>query len=103
MEGVLGSNIQAKINNTFKDIATFYTDSNGFHHQNFLSDGNYLLSRANLSHPTSSIPNTIILTFNQIECEDEREYKCKFSLRTGGSFPIETSDATSIVVKGKYT
>jgi hypothetical protein len=103
MEEVLGSNIQAKINNTFKDIATFYTDSNGFHHQNFLSDGNYLLSRANLSHPTSSIPNTIILTFNQIECEDEREYKCKFHLRTGGSFPIETSDATSIVVKGKYT
>ena len=103
METVLGSNIQANINNTFKDITEFYTDLNGFHHQKFLSDGNYLSSRANLSHPTSSIPNTIILTFNRIECEDERQYKCKFFLRTDGSFPIKISDATSIVVKGKYT
>jgi hypothetical protein len=103
MEILYGSNIQAKINNTFNDITTFYKDSNGFDHQQFLSDGNYLSSRANLSHTTSSIPNTIILTFNEIECEDEREYKCTISLRTGGSFPMETSDATSIVVKGKYT
>lgn len=97
-----GSNIQAKINNVFEDIASFGIDSNGAD-PIFLSDGNYLSSRANLSNPTPSLPNTVILTFNQIECEDEREYKCKVVLKSDGIFISITSDATSIVVKGKYT
>jgi hypothetical protein len=101
-ERVFGSNIQAKINNVFKDIAAFAIASNGANPV-FVSDGNYLSSRANLSNPTPSLPNTVILTFNQIECEDEREYKCKVALRSVGTFISKTSDATSIVVKGKYT
>jgi len=101
-ETVHGSNIQAKINNSFVDIAVFEIDSNGTDPA-FLADGNYLSSRANLSNPTSSLPNTTILTFNQIECEDESEYKCSVSVSAGGDPNTEESNATSIVVKGKYT
>jgi len=86
----------------FVGIALFEIDSNGAD-PIFSSDGNYLSSRANLSNPTPSLPNTVILTFNQIECEDEREYKCKVTTRTGLDFNTHKSDATSIVVKGKYT
>ena len=100
-EEVFGSNIQAKINDVFVDIASFKKDSNGMD-PIFVSAGNYLSSRANLSNPTPSLPGTVILTFNQIECEDEREYKCKVSLSDNGVFITNTSDATSIVVKGKY-
>ena len=71
----------------------------------FVLNGTYLSSRANLSSPTSSLPNTYlaILTFNQIECEDEREYKCLVSIKDNGVFSSKTSAATSIAVKGKYT
>jgi len=98
---VLRSNIQAKINNVFEDIASFEKDSNGDDPM-FVSNGNYLSSRANLSNPTPSLPNTVILTFNRIECEDEKEYRCRTTLKRGGTFITTTSDATSIVVKGKY-
>ena len=102
-ETIFGSNIQANINNVFTSIASFEKDSNG-HDPIFLSDGHYLSSRANLSNPTSSLPNTVILTFNQIECEDEREYKCLVSIRAAnGDFSTETSDTTNIIVEGKYT
>ena len=97
-EAVFGSNIQAKINNVFVGIALFEIDSNGAD-PIFSSDGNYLSSRANLSNPT---PGTVILTFNKIECGDEREYRCKVTVRSGGVYSTQTSDATSIVVKGKY-
>ena len=86
----------------FEYIASFEKDSNDAD-PIFLTDGLYLSSRANLSNPTPSLPNTVIITFNQIECEDEREYKCKASLKTHGSNTLPTSNATSIVVKGKYT
>ena len=82
-ETVNGSSIQAKINNVFVAIAVFGIDSNGTDPA-FSDDGNYLSSRANLSNPTPSLPNTVILTFNQIECQDEREYKCRVSVRAGG-------------------
>jgi len=102
-EAVCGSNIQAKINNEFGVIASFEIDSNGAD-PIFLPNGNYLSSRANLSNPSPSLPGTVILTFNQIECEDEKEYRCQVSVKAAsGSFTVETSDATSIVVKGKYT
>ena len=86
----------------FEYIASFEKDSNG-KDPKFISDGNYLSSRANLSNPTSSRPNTIILTFNQIECEDEREYRCQVSGRVDATVIANTSTAISIVVKGKYT
>ena len=97
-----GSNIQAKINDVFKTIASFGKDSIG-DDPKFESDGNYLSPRANLSNPTLSLPNTVILTFNQIECEDEREYRCTVTVRVSGNYKTTTSNATSIVVKGKYT
>ena len=99
---VSGSNIQAKINDVFKTIASFEKDSNG-DDPKFSSNGNYLSSRANLSNPTPSLPNTVILTFNQIECEDEREYRCTVTVRVDGDFIKNTSNAISIAVKGKYT
>jgi hypothetical protein len=86
----------------FKNIASFEKDSND-DDPIFLSDGNYLSSRANLSNPTPSLPNTVIITFNQIECEDEREYRCTVTVRVGGEYKKNTSNAISIVVKGKYT
>jgi hypothetical protein len=101
-EEVIGSNIQAKINDVFKYIASFEKDSNG-KDPKFLSYGNYLSSRANLSNPTPSLPNTVILTFNQLECEDEREYRCEVTVSVGVEFNTSTSTAISIVVKGKYT
>jgi hypothetical protein len=101
-ETVSGSNIQAKINNKFVDIASFEKDSNG-DNATFIPAKSNLSSRANLFNPTSSLPNTVILTFNQLKCEDEREYKCKASLKTNGSNTLPKSNATSIVVKGKYT
>jgi hypothetical protein len=101
-EEVIGSNIQAKINNVFKYIASFEKDSNGLD-PTFSSNGIYLLSRANLSNPTPSLPNTVILTFNQIECEDEREYRCTVTVKVDGDYKKNTSNAISIVVKGKYT
>ena len=101
-ETVFGSNIQAKMNDEFVDITSFEKDSNGADAQ-FISAGSYLSSRASVFNPTSSLPNTVILTFNQLECEDEREYKCKASLKTNGSNTLPISNATSIVVKGKYT
>ena len=101
-EEVVLSNIQAKINDVFEYIALFEKDSNG-KDPKFVSDGNYLSSRANLSNPTSSLPNTVILTFNQIECEDEREYRCQVSARDGAKIIDNTTTAISIVVKGKYT
>ena len=97
---VSASNIQAKINNKFVDIASFEKDSNG-PDPIFISAVIDLSSRANLFNPTSSLPNTVILTFNQLKCEDEREYKCKASLKTNGSNTLPISNATSIVVKGK--
>jgi hypothetical protein len=99
---VVGSSIQAKINDVFKTIASFEKDSNGLD-PTFSSNGIYLSSRANLSNPTPSFPNTVILTFNQIECEDEREYMCTVTVRVDGDFIENTSNAISIVVKGKYT
>jgi hypothetical protein len=101
-EEVIGSNIQAKINDVFKYIASFEKDSNG-KDPKFLSYGNYLSSRANLSNPTPSLPSTVILTFNQLECEDEREYRCEVTVSVGVEFNTSTSTAISIVVKGKYT
>jgi putative lipoic acid-binding regulatory protein len=101
-EEVIGSNIQAKINDVFKTIASFEKDSNG-KDPTFSSNGIYLSSRANLSNPTPSLPNTVILTFNQIECEDEREYICTVTVKVDGDFKKNTSNAISIVVKGKYT
>jgi hypothetical protein len=101
-EAVIGSTIQAKINDKFENIASFdLSEPNSI----FLPYGTYLSSRANLSIPNSSLPNTYIaiLTFNQIECEDEREYKCLVSIKANGAFFTKTSAATSIVVKGKYT
>jgi hypothetical protein len=86
----------------FEYIASFEKDSNGKDPQ-FVTDGNYLSSRANLSNPTSSRPNTVILTFNQIECEDEREYRCEVIVRVDILFNTSVSNAISIVVKGKYT
>jgi hypothetical protein len=101
-ETVLASNIQAKFDNGFIDIASFKTNSNG-DDPKLSANGSYLSSRANLSNPTPSLPSTVILTFNQIECEDEREYKCKtVLLDSGGSTSLPTSNAASIVVKGKY-
>ena len=99
---VSGSNIQAKINNVFKTIASFEKDSNDADPM-FEVVGNYLSSRANLSNPTPSLPNTVILTFNQLECEDEREYRCEVTVSVGVEFNTSTSTAISIVVKGKYT
>ena len=99
---VLRSNIQAKINNVFEDIASFEKDSNGDDPM-FVSNGNYLSSRANLSNPTPSLPNTVILTFNQIECEDEREYMCAITVQVNRVYKISASNVISIVVKGKYT
>ena len=99
---VSASNIQAKINNKFVDIASFEKDSNG-DNATFIPAVIDLSSRANLFNPTSSLPNTVILTFNQLKCEDEREYKCKASLKSKGSIILRISNATSIVVKGKYT
>ena len=101
-EEVTASNIQVKINDVFKYIASFEKDSNG-KDPTFVSDGNYLSSRANLSNPTSSFPNTVILTFNQLECKDEREYRCEVFGRDGAAFIRNTTTAISIVVKGKYT
>ena len=101
-EEVIGSNIQAKINNVFKYIASFEKDSNEGD-PTFSSNGIYLSSRANLSNPTPSLPNTVIITFNQIECEDEREYRCEVIVRVDGYYKTNTSNAISIVVKGKYT
>ena len=86
----------------FKNIASFEKDSND-DDPIFLSDGNYLSSRANLSNPTPSLPNTVIITFNQIECEDEREYRCTVTVRVSGDYKTTISNAISIVVKGKYT
>ena len=86
----------------FKYIASFEKDSNEGD-PTFSSNGIYLSSRANLSNPTPSLPNTVILTFNQIECEDEREYRCTVTVAVNGKFNTSASDATSIVVKGKYT
>jgi hypothetical protein len=86
----------------FKYIASFEKDSNEGD-PTFSSNGIYLSSRANLSNPTPSLPNTVILTFNQIECEDEREYRCTVTVKVNGKFNTSASDATSIVVKGKYT
>ena len=101
-ETVLASNIQAIFDNGIADIALFKVNSNAGD-PIFTIDGSYLSSRANLSNPTPSLPGTVILTFNQIECEDEREYKCKTAfLNSGGSTSLLTSNATSIVVKGKY-
>ena len=100
-EKVYGSNIQAKINNKFVAIASFEKDSNGLD-PIFLSNNNYLSSRANLSNPTPTLPDTVILTFNQIECEDETEYRCNVTVKAG-VFITTTSNAISIVVKGKYT
>jgi hypothetical protein len=99
---VSGSNIQAKINDVFTNIVSFEKDSNDAD-PIFVNDGKYLSSRANLSNPTSSRPNTVILTFNQLECEDEREYRCTVTERVNGEYEKNTSNATSIVVKGKYT
>jgi len=99
---VSGSSIQAKINDVFKTIASFEKDSNDAD-PIFESKGNYLSSRANLSNPTPSLPNTVIITFNQLECEDEREYKCTVTVRVSGDYIKTTSNVTSIVVKGKYT
>ena len=99
-ETVFGGNIEAKINNVMAYIISF--DADGANPM-FLSDGNYLSSRANLSNPTPSLANTVILTFNQLECEDEKEYKCSVYGRSGGKPFTNKSDATSIVVKGKYT
>ena len=102
-ERVTLNTIQAKINNVFAYIALFGNDYNA-PDPKFVRNGTYLLSRANLSNPTPSFPNTVILTFNQIECEDETEYKCLVSiLSKDGLDSKEESDATSIVVKGKYT
>ena len=101
-EKVILSSIQAKFDNGFEDIASFKENSNG-DDPIFSSKGSYLSSRANLSNPTPSLPGTVILTFNHIECEDEREYKCKIILLdSGGSTSLPTSIATSIVVEGKY-
>ena len=102
-ESVFTSTIQAKINNEFVNIAYF-----GIIFGNdpvFLSNGTYLSSRANLSNPTSSLPDTyiVILTFNQIKCEDETEYRCLVSTVTNGVTSQPTSIATGLVVKGKYT
>ena len=101
-EKIFGSNIQAKISDKFVDIASFEKDSNG-DNATFIPAKSNLSSRTNLFNPTSSLPNTVILTFNQLKCEDEREYKCKASLKTNGSNTLPKSNATSIVVKGKYT
>ena len=86
----------------FDNIASFDPSE---HNPIFLPNGTYLSSRANLSSPNSSLPNTYlaILTFNQIECEDEREYKCLVSTKANGAFFTKTSAAISIAVKGKYT
>ena len=99
-EDIFGSNIQAKIDNVFNAIASFEKDSTQLDPK-FPTYGKYLSSRANLSNPTTSLPNTVILTFNQIECEDEREYMCTVTIRVNGKFNTSESDATSIVVKGK--
>jgi hypothetical protein len=88
-ETVLASNIQAKFDDGFKDIASFKTNNNG-DDPKLSSSGSYLSSRANLSNPTPSLPGTVILTFNHIECEDEREYKCRTLLYTGGSTSLPT-------------
>ena len=98
-ESVITSSIQANITNKFVNIASFEIISGA--DPRFVSDGNYLSSRANLSNPTTSLPNTVILTFNQIECEDEREYRCTVAIRVNGQFDTSEPDVTSIVVKGK--
>ena len=97
-----GSNFRVKINNTFVTIASFKNDCNGTH-SNFATGGKYLSSRANLSNRTPSLPNTVILTFLQIKCEDEREYMCTVTKTFDGDFITNRSNATSIIVKGKYT
>ena len=99
METVFGINIQVKMNNVFTDIASF--KATGANSTSLTNNGSYLSSRVTLSNLISS--NAAILTFNQIECRDEKEYMCKVSIDADGSFNAVTSDATSIVVKGKYT
>jgi hypothetical protein len=44
------------------------------------------------------------LTFNQIKCEDETEYRCLVSIErtSDGEMFTSNSRVTSIVVKGKY-
>ena len=98
-ETVYGSNIQAKINNVFVAIASFEKDSNGVDPV-FLSNDRNLSSRASLSNPTPTLPNTVILTFNEIKCEDETEYRCEVTVKAG-VFNTTTSNAISIVVRGK--
>ena len=102
-EYIFTSNIQAKIDNEFVNIAYFGIIFGK--DPVFLSNGTYLSSRANLSNPTSSLPDTYIsiLTFNQIKCEDETEYRCLVSIVTNGITYKPTSVATSLVVRGKYT
>ena len=96
IETVYGINIQVKINTEFTDIASF--KATGANSTFLTTNGSYLSSRVTLSNLILS--NTAILTFNQIECRDEKEYRCKVTLDADGSFDSVTSDATSIVVKG---
>ena len=100
-ESIFTTSIQTNITNKFVNIAYFKIISGD--DPRFVSAGKYLSSRANLSNPTSSLPNTVILTFNQIKCEDETEYRCLVSIErtSDGEMFTSNSRVTSIVVKGK--
>lgn len=91
--------IHAGKNNLFDPIAILYPP--GGPDPIIASNGSYLKDRVKLTNPTSKAANFMaqaIITFNEIKCEDETQYKCSISLQHLGT-PQTQELLTRIVVK----
>ncbi|XP_076110619.1 uncharacterized protein LOC143079264 isoform X1 [Mytilus galloprovincialis] len=98
-EFVTGASIQAKINEQFKNIATFYTPSVPLN-ATLTTDGNYLTDRVTLTNPTSSSTDSAVIQFSQIACEDEKEYMCQVQYAGSSGSTTSNSGVANLSVIG---
>ena len=94
-EVVAGIYLQGNVNGIFADIANLYPPSVPFN-ATYTNNGKYLELRTLINPGSGS--SSAVLTFNRIECEDEKEYKCKI-LYAPSSHPM-FSNIASLIVKG---
>lgn len=79
---------------TFVDIAESTVFSP---YTNLQPYGVYLFDSANITK-LSDLPSEVVLTFNDLKCKHERNYKCRLSVNNA---PLTESAPIQIIVRGK--
>ncbi|XP_052062653.1 cell adhesion molecule 2-like [Mytilus californianus] len=74
-------NFKAFIRGTFRNIVSFSPPNIGGAAL-ILTDGFYLIGRVTLTNPTFA-STTAIMTFNEVDCEDENDYQCEINYQDG--------------------